>query len=142
MIDTKAILVAASILIATPAIAGCANSDAAGANQDIFFPTWHPSGDATPQGALSGRLVQRDDCLLWDAGEQGIVLPLWPDTFSLSGGVDPAVDTGDGQIINLGGDAVLAGGERSLAGAEDLIGESIPSRCRASSIWMASGVVK
>jgi hypothetical protein len=139
--NTKAILVTVSVLVGA-GMSGCASSNGAGANQDIFFPTWHPSGDPTPQGTLSGRLVQQEDCLLWDAGEQGIVLPLWPDTFSLKGNPGTAVDTGDGHSVDLGAEAVLAGGERSLASAEDLIGEAIPSQCRASSVWMATGLVE
>jgi hypothetical protein len=139
---SRALLVTVSLLITPSPIAGCATSSRAGADQDIFFPTWHPSGEPTPQGTLSGRLVQQDDCLLWDAGEQGVVLPLWPDTFSLKGDLAPVVDSGDGHSIDVGGQAVLGGGERSLANAEDLIGESIPSQCMASTIWMVTGLAQ
>lgn len=112
-----------------------------GATDGPFFPIWHPTGAPTPQGTLAGRLIVEDDCVLWDAGEQGVVLPLWPDEIRLDSQDVPTLQLEDGRSILPGDEAVLVGGERSLSDARDLTGQDIPARCRASSIWMATSVL-
>lgn len=117
----------------------CATQGEPKSGSDVFFPIWSQSGDEmTPGGVLKGELVVRNDCLLWDAGEQGVFLPLWPDSFSLTEG--SAIATGDGQAINPEDEATLGGGERDLLAATELIGEPIPERCNASSYWMVSSL--
>lgn len=120
--------------------AGCADPTGTEVGSAVFFPQWSLSGNEVPAGALEGRLTLRDDCLLWDAGEQGLSLPLWRDTFSLNEGSPPSVVTEDGQVIEVGDTAILGGGERVLADAEEMIGREIPPRCQVegAGYWLAT----
>jgi hypothetical protein len=132
----KRLLRSATLLI----LAGCASvNPAEEPSSGVFFPTWHQAeNDPTPGGLLAGKLVLKDDCLLWDADEQGVLLALWPDRFTLRvGDQGPQIDLGDGRVLRVGDEGMLGGGQRTLAQATDLTSEEIPEQCQASGYWMA-----
>src|SRR5262245_21082367 len=107
---------------------------------DYYFPTWSPGGE-TPAGDLRGRLVAQHDCLFLDTDGANDYLPLWPSTFTISGGDSPVVTSDSGQELQVGGVATLAGGERNRRSAEEAIGEAIPDRCTASRYWLTTEVI-
>lgn len=107
---------------------------------DYYFPTWSPGGE-TSAGDLRGRLVAQDDCLFLDADGADDYLPLWPSTFTISGGDSPVVSFAGGQELQVGDVATLAGGERNRRSAEEAIGETIPDRCAAPRFWLTTGVI-
>jgi hypothetical protein len=116
------------------------NRSTDGSESHTYFPTWSPEpGGARATGLLAGRLVLRNGCLFWDAGEQGINLPIWPASYRL--GADEAIVTDHGQEVALGKSAALGGGERTLKEVRDMIGSTVPRQCRASGYWLVTEVI-
>jgi hypothetical protein len=133
MRSARTIRFAAFVAAAALSMAACGDSA-----PDVFFPTWSPSeGEATATGALEGRLVERGDCLMWDAGAD--FLPIWPDTYEFDGS---AVLADSEFVLDLGESAFLGGGERSLRQAESLMDSQIPQRCHApGGYWIVTQIL-
>ena len=120
----------ALMVVAAFGLVGCGDS------AKTFFPTWSPSGDPVPTGALQGRLVERNGCLLW--ADEREYLPIWPEPYELDGAT---ILVDSRPVIRVGDTAFLGGGMRSLGGVESLIGEQVPQRCQAAGgYWLVTRV--
>jgi hypothetical protein len=129
-------------LLLFPLVLSCADAPAGGGSGSLFFPTYSPSTES-PLAAPQGVLVVRDDCLFMEASSGGTFLLLWPDGWSAgteSGGV--RIFDGQGrQVAAEGEEATFQGGERTIASAESLSGEEVPSRCRSDPAWLVVEVL-
>jgi hypothetical protein len=117
----------------------------------IFFPTLKEPANGYPAALAGGTLTDRNGCIVlqYEGGES---LPIWPYGTTLQ-----RDDTGalrvlrsDGSLIAEVGEYVKIGGGdvggdvgedgRDVSFAEQLIGQSIPTRCRVDGAYfMTSG---
>lgn len=108
------------------------------APEGVFFPTTKDM-NGYPTALIEGALQERDGCVFIES--QGhLALVLWPEGFRAErGGRDLRILGGFGHPERRTGQPLeLGGGEAELPFAEELIGEPIPSRCRAGGYWIAS----
>jgi hypothetical protein len=126
----------AAVGIAFRAFGG--GSDDASAPDGIFFPRFDDSQDAYPAALAFGTLVLEDGCIFLENAPSPRLLLLWPDGARLESTGDGGYRiTYDGSPIARIGEYVYVGG--GLVGEaadetdfpEQLIGTTIPARCRA-----------
>jgi hypothetical protein len=109
----------------------------------VFFPRLTQHSDSWPAALASGTLVEKDGCVVLMPGE---MLLIWPHeasaertsagTLRITVGEDLVGGTGDD--VQLGG-GLLGESEGAVDHAQDLIGEPIPDRCRASGgYWLTA----
>jgi hypothetical protein len=108
------------------------------APEGVFFPTTHDM-NAYPTALIEGTLLARDGCVFIESEGQ-LLLVLWPEGFRIErNGKQLRILGGIGHPERRTGQPVeLGGGGTEFSFAEELIGEPIPSRCRAASYWIAS----
>ena len=103
-------------------VAGCAGP----AEGEVFFPTW--TANERPTAIVAGVLIERDACLfLRSDGHEA--LALWEEGYAYADGA--LLDSSGWRIARVGQSLHGGGGYGSdWEHAEEIIGTSIPLRCR------------
>jgi hypothetical protein len=112
----------------------------------IFFPTLKEPANGYPAALAGGTLTDRNGCIVlqYEVGES---LLIWPYGTTLQRDAtgtlrvlrsDGSLIAEVGEYVRIGGGSVVEPGE-DIHFAEQLIGESIPPRCRVDDYFMTSG---
>jgi hypothetical protein len=125
-------------LVALGMLAGASCSPEAKAPDGVFFPTTRDM-NSYPSALIEGTLQERDGCVFIES-QENLLLVLWPEGFRVErDGAQLRIVGGIGHPEPRTGQPLeLGGGSADLPFAQELIGEPIPSRCRAAGYWIAS----
>jgi hypothetical protein len=130
------------LLVFLLVLPACRGLDDPGASIGVFFPRYGPIGP-TPLALTEGWLELKDGCLWLVKAAGSKVLPIWPGSYGLRGGVGSLqVTDSAGHVVAVEGQYLrLGGGEYPVADARHLMGRDEPTACGGNGFWLVAPIM-